>query len=242
VNETMARAAWGGSDALGRCMRIRDPDGPCYEVVGVVRDTRHMNVIEGASMQYYVTLAQRPVTDAPETLVARTRGDPADLLPVLRRELMALDARVRYVEARPYREFVDPQYRSWRMGALLFTLFGGLALIVAAVGLYGLLAFGVAQRTREIGIRAALGATRQRIVGGVVAGSLRLVAMGLTLGLVSAAVAAPRLDELLYETPARDAGVFGLVAVLLLVVAVLGAAVPAWRAVRIQPQEALRVD
>jgi predicted permease len=242
VNETMARVLWPGIDALGQCMHIADMTGPCFEVVGVMRDARHSNVIEGESMQYFVPLAQRPIEDEPEVVVVRTRGEPTAALPVLRREMAELDGRVRYVDARPYREFIDPQYRSWRLGALLFTSFGALALLVAAVGLYGLLAFGVAQRTREIGIRAALGARRERIVRLVVSRSLRLVAGGLLLGLAIAALAAPRLQELLYETAARDAAVFAGVALTLLVVAVLGAVVPAWRAVRIQPQEALRVE
>jgi putative ABC transport system permease protein len=146
------------------------------------------------------------------------------------------------VNVRPYSEFVDPQYRAWRLGALLFTLFGALALVVAAVGMYGLLAFGVAQRTREIGIRAALGATREKIIGLVVARAVRLVAAGLAIGLLLAAALAPRLQDLLFDTPALDALVFGGVAVLLLLVGLVGAAVPAWRAVRIQPQEALRTE
>jgi putative ABC transport system permease protein len=146
------------------------------------------------------------------------------------------------VNVRPYSEFVDPQYRAWRLGALLFTVFGALALVVAAVGMYGLLAFGVAQRTREIGIRAALGATREKIIGLVVGRAMRLVAAGLAIGLLLAAALAPRLQDLLFDTPALDALVFGGVAVLLLLVGLMGAAVPAWRAVRIQPQDALRTE
>jgi predicted permease len=242
VNQTMARVIWGGERALGQCMRIADSDGPCHEVVGIVANARHMRLVEGESMQYFIPLAQRSDADPPEVVVVRTRADPAELAPLLRQELTALDARVRYVNVRPYSEFVDPQYRAWRLGALLFTLFGALALVVAAVGMYGLLAFGVAQRTREIGIRAALGATSERIVGLVVARSMRLVAAGLAVGLALAAALAPRLEDLLFETPARDALVFGGVTVLLLVVALVGAAVPAWRAVRIQPQEALRTE
>jgi predicted permease len=241
VNETMARHVWRGADPIGACMHISGEDA-CFEVVGIVRDARHMEVLEGESMQYFVPLAQRPIENAPEALVVRTRGAPHEFLSALRAELTGLDARVRYIDARPYREFVDPQYRAWRLGALLFTSFGVLALLVAAVGLYGLLAFGVAQRTREIGIRAALGATRERIVAFVVGRSLRLVALGILLGLLIAALAAPRLQDLLYETPARDTGVFGVVALVLLLVALLGAAVPAWRAVHIQPQEALRAE
>jgi predicted permease len=242
VNQTMARVIWGGDRAIGQCMRIAGPEGLCHEVVGIVANARHMRVVEDESMQYFIPLAQRPDADTPEVVVVRTHADPAELAPLLRRELTALDARVRYVNVRPYSEFVDPQYRAWRLGALLFTVFGALALVVAAVGMYGLLAFGVAQRTREIGIRAALGATREKIIGLVVARAVRLVAAGVAIGLLLSAALAPRLQDLLFDTPALDALVFGGVAVLLLLVGLAGAAVPAWRAVRIQPQEALRTE
>jgi ABC-type antimicrobial peptide transport system permease subunit len=149
---------------------------------------------------------------------------------------------VRFAEVQAFTEILDPQMRSWTLGATLFTAFGALALLVAAIGLYSVLAFDVTRQTREIGIRSALGATKTTILRGVVVNAVRLAAMGIALGLAAAAAAAPLVQDLLFQVEPRELRVMGAVAALLLAVALLASAVPALRATRVDPMEALRID
>lgn len=249
VNRTMAETVWPGEDAIGQCL-LTDTDSqddiepPCAEVIGVVENARGWNIVEEPSMQYYVPLTPEVVrNNGPETMLIRARDDdPAALIPVVQRELLDIDARLRYMKVMRYQERFDPQSRSWKLGATMFSVFGILALLVAAIGLHSLLAFSVAQRTHEFGIRAALGARRERILGLVVGQGMRLVVAGVALGLVLALLAAPRLETLLFQTSPRDPVVLVLVAAALLVVAALSCAIPAWRATRVDPQKALRSE
>jgi ABC-type antimicrobial peptide transport system permease subunit len=140
------------------------------------------------------------------------------------------------------RDRLDPQARSWALGATMFTIFGLLALAVAAVGLYSVLAFDVAQRTREIGIRTALGAQKVRVLRAVVSQGALMGALGVALGLAVAYFAAPYIQDLLFETSPRDATVFVSVAVVLLAVSVAASLVPALRATRVDPVSALKAD
>lgn len=245
VSETMARLVWPDGDVLGKCLEIAKT--PCTEVVGVVEDAGMMSLFESEVMQYYIPLSQSPSGDPPEALLVRVGRagegpDPDTVVAAIRRELLTLDPDLRYAEILPLTERIDPQARSWRLGATLFTLFGVLALIVAAVGLYSVLAFAVAQRTQEIGIRSALGADRKNLVGLVLGQALRLVAVGVAIGLGAVWVAAPKLEPLLYRTPARDLWILGSVAAVLLLTALLAGSLPAWRATRLDPTLALRAE
>jgi ABC-type antimicrobial peptide transport system permease subunit len=146
---------------------------------------------------------------------------------------------LRYAEVVPMASVVDRMTRSWRLGATVFSLFGLVALAVAAVGLYGVLAYDVARRRREIGIRMALGARRGRVMGGVLLAALLTVGGGLAVALPVAAWGSGRLGPLLFQVSPRDPKVFALAAGLLLVTATLAALVPAWRATRVDPRDAL---
>ncbi|HUH12762.1 MAG TPA: ABC transporter permease [Longimicrobiales bacterium] len=247
VNETMARVVWPREEAIGKCLLIGSDDPPpnnppCTTVVGVVEDGRVQQIVEEPSMQYYVPLAQRLVDWAPEALLVRVRGDERAAIPAIRREILAAEPSLRYAEVRPMRDLIDPQARSWQLGAALFTAFGLLALLVAGIGLYSVLAFDVAQRTREIGIRAALGATRERVLRLVVGQGVRVVAIGVVLGGGAAFLLAPRVEALLFETPARDPWTFGAVVLTLGLVALVASALPALRATRVDPREALQAE
>jgi ABC-type antimicrobial peptide transport system permease subunit len=156
--------------------------------------------------------------------------------------LLNLDPRVRFVEMQSFSEVMEPLLRSWTLGATLFTVFGLLALLVAAFGLYAVIAFDVIQRTRELGIRAALGATSRAIIRAVIGRGLRLAGIGVAIGLFAAAMLAPRLEDMLYGVPARDPTTFLAVAGVLIFVALLAAWVPARRASRVDPAIALRAD
>jgi ABC-type antimicrobial peptide transport system permease subunit len=175
-------------------------------------------------------------------LYIRTDEDPATLAATIAPILRGLDPRIRFANVRPLRTWIDPQARSWTLGATMFTVFGLLALLVAAIGLYGVLAFDVAQRTRELGIRTALGAERARLLRGVVMDGVRMGTLGVVLGLVIALVAAPYVSQLLFKESPRDPWVFTTVAGTLVLVALVASFVPGLRATRVDPMVALRTE
>jgi ABC-type antimicrobial peptide transport system permease subunit len=147
-----------------------------------------------------------------------------------------------YINVRPYQELLDPQIRPWRLGATLFTLFGGLALLMAAIGLYGVLAYMVAQRRKEIGIRMALGASSGRVVRGVVGEGLAITLAGLALGGLVVLALGRWFEPLLFGITPRDPAVLATVVVTLTAVSVFASLVPAMRATRVDPSFALRTE
>jgi len=175
-------------------------------------------------------------------LFVRTAGDPARLVEPLRRELQRLMPGAAYVNVRAVGATLDFVLRPWRLGATMFTLFGGLALVVAAVGLYGVIAYSVTQRTHEMGVRAALGAKRGDLLRLVVGEGIRITVIGIVLGAAASLAAGKFLASLLFGVSASDPGTFILVAVVLLGVAGLASVIPAWRAARADPTSALRAD
>jgi ABC-type antimicrobial peptide transport system permease subunit len=200
-----------------------------------------MRLTETRKWVYYVPAAQY-AEETPSAILLRARGDAEALVSVVQRELLSGDPDIRYAVVRPLQERIDPQLRSYRLGATVFGLFGLLALIVAALGLYSVLAFNVAQRTHEIGVRSALGATRGRIVAQILRESVALAAIGVVLGLVIAIAAGGALAPLLYQISPRDPVVLTVVTVTLLLAAAAAGIVPASRAARIDPSAALRVE
>ena len=243
VNESMARALWPRQDAIGKCFRVGADTAPCMEIVGVVADSRRGELREPASLQYFLPLAQQQPPPRNLFMFVRAAGDDArSIIVPVRRALQGMDARIPFPDIQSIQEHIDPQLRPWKLGATLFTAFGVLALLVAAVGLYGVLAYDVAQRTREIGVRAALGARTRDMVWLVLRRGLGVAAVGIAIGLVAASFAARWVGDLLFHVPARDPITLGAVATLLLAVAAAASFVPAWRASRVNPQVALRAE
>lgn len=247
VNEAFARHLWPGQEALGKCLRIDqdddEPPVPCTRIVGIVGDVRRNAVREEPTPQYYVLLEQGVLDEpSPEVFVVRSRDAAALDVAAIRRALFQVDSRVRWVEPTPFRELIDPQIRSWRLGATMFTVFGALALLVAAIGLYSVIGFDVAQRTREIGLRAALGADRRRILTMIVRRGVLMAGTGAALGLLAAVMLAPRLGDLLFDTSPRDPVILGAVGLVLVIVACLASGIPGLRATRIDPNDALRAE
>ncbi|HKG95787.1 MAG TPA: FtsX-like permease family protein, partial [Gemmatimonadaceae bacterium] len=260
VNETMAHRVWPGERAVGKCFRITIPPGipggsasdesfPCREVVGVVRDVRRRSVRpEDVTMQYYVPFEQVPIPfPRPRVsgLLLLARGDVPAAARDVRLAMLAAggadpDAPLAFV--RPLQELIAPQLRPWRLGASAFTAFGALALAMAALGLYAALGYAVAQRAREMGVRAALGATRVDVVRLVLAGALRDAGAGLLLGGAVALAAGRWVAPLLFGVSPRDPLVFGAVAVTLGAVAALAALAPALRAARADPAAVMRAE
>jgi predicted permease len=240
ISELMASTLWPDEDPLGQCLMVEDAT-ECTSVVGVVEHASRGGLQDAPFMVYYLPLEQRAGRRL-NALYVRVAGDPARLVGEAAPLLRGFDSRVRYATVAPLREAIDPQARAWTLGAAMFSVFGLLALLVAAVGLYSVLAFDVAQRTRELGIRTALGAERGRLLRAVMRDGLRLAAGGIVLGLAAAVAAAPYAGGLLFEVSPRDPTVLAAVALVLLGVSLIASALPGLRATRVDPMVALRTE
>jgi putative ABC transport system permease protein len=244
VNEAMARLVWPGAEPLGQCMHFNERTAPCYRVVGVVANARRDRVIEDApAPQYYLPLGSTPAANLHgTTLMVRAMPRAAAAAATeLRTELRrAFPAGLASTTA--MLEHLEPQYRPWRLGATLFSAFGLLALLVALIGIYTTVSYGVTQRTHEFGVRMALGARVADVVRLVVGEGLRTVALGVVLGIALALAAGRLIAALLYGVEPGDAGILASVGAGLLAVAALAALVPAWRAGRTDPLATLRTE
>jgi ABC-type antimicrobial peptide transport system permease subunit len=237
----MARTLWPDDSALGKCFRMRVDTARCTTVVGVAEDMVQRDLANTQRLHYYVSIDQYTRTWG-NGLVLRTRGDPAVLAEPIRRALQRVVPGSSYVTVRPLGDVVAEAQRSWRLGATLFVALGALALVVAAVGLYGVIGYGVTQRMHELGVRVALGARRADVVGLVVAQSLRFAVGGAAAGVGLALLMARWLQPLLFRQSATDPVVFAGVSGAMIVVALVASAVPAIRASRADPMTALRSE
>ena len=238
VSEMLAKKIWAGADPIGQCIKVNADTMPCTEVVGVAKDVRWGSLGDEDRMQIYQPLG----LDEWGWLFVRTAGDARRLSEPLRKELQRLMPGAAYVNVRPVSATLDYVLRPWRLGATMFTLFGGLALVVASIGLYGVIAYSVAQRTHEMGVRAALGARRGDLLRLVVGEGMRITVIGIVIGAAASFAAGKFLSALLFGVTARDPGTFLIVAATLLVVAGVASVIPAWRAARADPTTALRGD
>jgi len=237
VSDSMAKAIWRGQDPIGKCVKFSQ-DNPCTTVVGVAENVKHSDFKDDPGLNYYLSSAQwRPDLGG---LMVRTPGPAANQAEAVRRALQSLMPGQSYVTVQPITDFVDPEMRQWQLGATMFTVFGLLALVVAAVGLYSVIAYGVAQRTHELGVRVALGARMGDLVRLVVGQGLRLALVSAVLGVAAAAFAARWIAPLLFDTSPRDPFVLAGVAAVLIVVSGVASLVPALRAARVSPNVALR--
>ncbi|MEO8449834.1 MAG: FtsX-like permease family protein, partial [Gemmatimonadota bacterium] len=242
VNETMAKAYWPGGTAVGRCMKVGADSTPCREVVGVVDDVRFEDLVEPPTGRFWVPLDQSQGLASDRILYLKVKGDPGRLVAGVRRALQSMAPNLPRANVRPLTTHLDPLLQPWRLGATMFGLFGVLALLVSVVGLYSVLAYGVAQRTQEFGVRLALGASAAQLRGLVLRQGLGVVLAGLAIGVGLALLASDWLAPLLFQTSGHDPLVFGGVSVILLSAAGLACIAPAERAVRVNPMEALRSE
>jgi len=239
VNETMARILWSGEDALGKCLLVGGAK-ICSQVVGVVADVHRNGLREPPAMQYYVPFGQERGIGG-SVLLVRPRGQVSEALPLVRQSVLEMP-NVAGVRMETMQSVIDPEYAPWRLGAAMFGVFGGLALVIAAVGLYSVIAYLVLDRTRELGVRIALGASGGRIVREVVMSGMATTAMGIGLGTAAALVAGRFIEPMLFDVTAKNPTVIASVAVVVLLIAVVAAWSPARRASRVDPVTALRAD
>jgi predicted permease len=238
ISQSMAKKLWPTSDAVGQCIRLGSDTLPCSTVVGVAANIVDRDLTRPAGQQYYAPVAQHGGVG--NGLFVRTRGDATEMVSTVRRELQRLMPGVSYVSVTPLTKILEPNVRSWRLGATMFALFGGLALLLAAVGLYSVIAYNVTQRSHELGVRIALGAQTRDVLRLVVGNGVRIAALGIVIGAVIALVAGRFIAPLLYRVSPKDPLIFALAGITLLGVAVLASLVPARRATRIDPNTALR--
>jgi putative ABC transport system permease protein len=242
VSEGMAAAVWPGQEAIGKCIQVLEDSGPgpCRAVVGIAANIRQTSLTEVQTLQWYVPIEQERPAEA--SVFVRTRGDATAHAERVRRQLQRVMPGSGYVAVMPMREILDPRRRSWQVGATMFVVFGGLALVLAAVGLYSVIAYGVAQRTQEIGVRIALGARTRDVLRIVLGEGLRFAVVGIVIGGATALWASRWVGPLLFSVSPSDPAVYAIVAVVLLGAAMVASLVPALRAARVDPNEALRAE
>lgn len=245
VNESLARALWPGENAIGKCLKNRTPANPCLTVVGIVRDPNPWNIVDSPNLIRFVPLAQRAgqandwlvsaivVRTAPEraaAVVTLLRRELKRLLPAASPEVSSLNARF------------ESELNQWRLSAALFTAFGALALFVAAMGIYSVVAYTFGQRMHELGVRMALGARGADIVSLVLVSTARVTALGALLGAGLAFAFGRFVESLLYGVHSRDPLTIGAAGAVLVVVGVVAGLLPARRAAGADPVVVLRAE
>jgi predicted permease len=240
ISEATARRHFGGANPLGRRVSFRGRQGPWHEIVGVVGDSKYATLGEATVAIAYMPVAQNHETGM--VLYARTSVPPGSLIPSLRREIRALEPNLPVPQIQTMSDTIATSLFSARMGAWLVAVFGGLALLLAAVGVYGVLSFSMSRRTREMGIRLALGADAREVFLRVVRDGMLLVAAGLLIGLAGGLAVTRSLASFLYGVSTTDASTFAVSALVLLVVALAACVVPASRAMRVDPTTVLRYE
>ncbi|HZM69837.1 MAG TPA: FtsX-like permease family protein, partial [Candidatus Cryosericum sp.] len=243
INEAMAGRRFPAGDALGRRMRIGSGTtntNPWMEIVGIVGDVRHQALDQAPREEFYVPCSQRPVREM--NVVVSARGDAAGLAGALRAQVRAVDPDQALADVQPMETLVGQSLAPRRAALLLLGVFAAVAVLLAAVGLYGLVAYSVAQRTHEIGVRMAIGARANDVLVMVLRQGLSLTAVGVAAGLAAALVLARLMAGLLYGVGAADPWTFVAVPLVLTLVSALASVLPARRAARVDPMAALRSE
>jgi putative ABC transport system permease protein len=241
VSETAAGQAWPNENPLGKRLKISDRDGPWVTVVGLVNDVRQIELASESLGDIYVPYAQDPWPTTMHAIVRTTAGTPTVAAPV-REAMRNLNPSVPFDGMRRMTNRISTSVNRPRFIAILWTTFGTAAMLLAAAGIYGTLFFVVGQRSRELGIRVALGATRFDVLGLVVRHGMALAAIGIVIGLAGTLALSRLLASLLFEITPTDPATLAIVTSVLAAVAFFACYVPAWRATRIDPMDALRSE
>src|SRR3984885_950261 len=240
ISSSLAQQLFPNESALGQRILIGYPTNSAREIVGIVGDVKDSDLSARQSAQIYVPFVQNPFWAA--DIAVRSHGNPSALSGALREQIRAIDAAMPVAYVLPMEEVIGSSIAQPRFRTTLLSLFGAAALLLAAIGIYGVLAYTVAQQTREIGIRMALGANPARVLRLVLGRGLRLAGAGTVTGVLAALLLTRLLNSLLFDVSATDPLTFAAVAGLLLGVALLACYVPARRAMRVDPMVALRYE
>jgi predicted permease len=242
LDEQLARALWPGESPLGRCLRAGSAAAACSTVIGVVENVHQMKIIESPIAKYYLPYAQHP-TVLPAGIVVRTESGAASAtLVAMRSEMRAIMPDPSDWAVRTMGQILDPELRPWRMGAILFAGLGLLALIVATIGIYGVVAYAMSQRKHEMGVRIALGAQVKDILSLVLASGLRVVAVGVAIGVVAALMLGRLVASQLYGVLPNDPPILAAAAVTMCALAAIASLIPGLRASRVDPVSSLRSE
>ena len=240
VSQAMAKTLWPNDDAIGKCVRMNADTMPCRYVVGIAEDIKSHQLSNETDMYYYLPATQ--FNPNRTGIFVRVRGDAAHYADAVRRSLQKEMPGASYITTTPLSQVLGQQTRSWSLGASMFTAFGVLALLLAAIGLYSVIAYNVAQRTHEMGVRMALGAQAADVIRLIVKEGVAFGIAGVVIGGAIALGAGKWLAPLLFDESPRDPVVFLVVAVALLGVALVASWLPALRASRVEPTKALRYE
>ena len=244
VNHAMAERFWPGQDPIGKRFKAKSmewKDTPWLTVVGVVGNVRHWGLEQEAPVEHYVLYRQRPEFALGMAVVVRGSGDPSQLMRAVRERIRVIDRDVP-VDLGTLNARVDRSLAERRFIMNVLVAFGALALVLAAIGVYGVLSFTVAQRTREIAVRMALGAERRRVLGLVVGHVFRVSAVSALVGLVAARAVSRLMSAMLVDVSPADPRTYVVVTGVLMAVALIAAYVPARRAAGVDPMLALRSE
>jgi macrolide transport system ATP-binding/permease protein len=238
INETAAAMHFNGENPIGRRVSFGGAEGPWREIVGVVRDSTYFALGEATRPMAYVPLAQNHETGM--TLYVRASIDPASLIPAIRSQIQSVEPDLPLPNVQTLSDTINRSLYAARMGAWLLGVFGGLAMLLAAVGIYGVLSFSTSRRTHEIGVRMALGADTRNVFLLIVRDGMLLVALGIVLGVAGGLAGGRSIASFLYGVAPSDAPTFAVTVLLLATVALAACAIPAARAMRVSPIVALR--
>jgi predicted permease len=241
ISESLAKK-FSGTDVIGARIQIGSADMPWFSIVGIVGDVKQTSLSTNRGDAVYVTPEQWTFAENPMSLVVRAHGNVAALAPAVREAIWSVDKDQPIMRVATMRALVAATASERQFALVLFEGFSVVAVLLSAIGIYGVLAGSVAERTREIGVRSALGATRGSILALVLRQGLSLTALGVVIGLIGGAFASRALVTLLFDTSRLDPGTYGGVGALLIGVALLACWVPAWRAARVEPAVALRAE
>jgi predicted permease len=244
VDETMARTYWPNEDAIGKRIKGGDAGSPSpwFSIVGVVRHVRYRTLESPSRTEFYWPLAQTPFPLTSMSLAIHTQADPYSLAAAVQQQVQSIDPDQPIYRIRTMNELVSESSARRRLSMLLLVTFAGVALLLAAVGIYGVMSYSVAQRVHEIGIRMALGARSTEIVRLVLGQSMWMTLAGVGAGVVGSLAVTTFLSTLLFNVRATDPTTFVLVAVILTAVALFASFLPAFRATRVDPVRALREE
>ena len=246
INATMAKKYFPGEDPIGKRVGVGNPKFPLRTVVGVIGDIKHASLREAASAEMFVPYTQNDIRVWPSMqsmqFVVRTKADPAALSPQIRHMVRTIDAGIPVADLTTLHEIVDSSMTADRFSMLLLSAFSILALLLAAIGIYGVISWSVMQQTAEIGIRIALGAQRKRILLMILGQGARLAGTGIGIGIAAAFATTRLMARFLYGVQPTDPATFTAVSLLLIAIAMLASYLPARRAVRVDPMKAMRQE